>query len=96
MSTIDVHAVTILHFILQAKRASKSIYISLRNLVLIKCLYLKQEKKRDLFKQQITPVEIGQTVATVKLLIVERITAHNKLGAVTNRFNVLNFKFGII
>ena len=91
-----MHAVTILHFILQAKRASKSIYISLRNLVLTECLYLKQEKKRDLFKQQITPVEIGQTVAKVKLLIVARITAHNKLGAGTNRFNVLNFKFGII
>ena len=76
MSTIDVHAVTILHFILQAKRASKSIYISLRNLVLTKCLYLKQEKnQRDLFKQQITPVEIGQTVAKVKLLIVACITA---------------------
>jgi len=32
-------------------------------------LYFKQEKnQRDIFTQEITPVEIGQTVAKVKLL----------------------------
>ena len=42
-----------------------------------KCLYLKQEKyQRDIFTQEITFVEIGQTVAKGKLLIVGLITAH--------------------
>ena len=39
-------------------------------------LYITQEKnQRDIFTQEITPVEIGQTVAKVKLLIVACITA---------------------
>ena len=38
-------------------------------------LYFKQEKKRDIITQEITRVEIGQTVAKVKLLIVACITA---------------------
>ena len=40
-----------------------------------KFLYFKQEKTRDSFTQEITPVEIGQTVVKVKLLIVACITA---------------------
>jgi len=41
-----------------------------------KFLYLKQENnQRDIFTQEITPVEIGQTVAKVNLLIVASITA---------------------
>ena len=41
------------------------------------CFYtLTQEKRpRDIFTEKITPVEIGQTVAKVKLLIVASITA---------------------
>jgi len=43
---------------------------------LLTCLYVAQEKnQRDIFTQEVTPVEIGQTVARVKLLIVSRITA---------------------
>ena len=39
-------------------------------------LYYTQEKnQRDIFTQEITPVEIGQTVAKVNLLIVASITA---------------------
>ena len=38
-------------------------------------LYYTQEKnQRDIFTQEITPIEIGQTVAKVKLLIVASIT----------------------
>ena len=40
-----------------------------------KFLYFKQEKTRDIFTQEITPVEIGQTVGNVKLFIVACITA---------------------
>ena len=39
-------------------------------------LFFTQEKnKRDISKQEITPVEIGETVAKVKLLIMACITA---------------------
>ena len=34
---------------------------------------LKTRKKRDIFTQEITPVQMGQTVTNVKLLIAARI-----------------------
>ena len=39
-----------------------------------KLLYLKQEKnQRDIFTQEIKPVQMGQTMTKVKLLIAARI-----------------------
>ena len=60
------------------KRSYKSIYFLLQHCPYSSsnCLYFTQEtNQRDIFTQEITPVEIGQTVAKVNLLIVASITA---------------------
>ena len=53
-------------YILQAKWSSNSVYLLLQK---------QENNQRDIFTQEITPVQIGQTVAKVKLLIVASITA---------------------
>jgi len=57
------------------QKDSPNVYISFCNSS-NKFLYFKQEKNQcDIFTQEITPVEISEMVAKVKLLIVTCITA---------------------
>ena len=61
------------------KNDPPKVYISLCNIVLTLAIFVytlhKNKNQRDIITQEITPVEIGQRMAKVKLLIVACITA---------------------
>ena len=86
--------------------SSKSIYFLLQHCLNSsnKCLYFTQEKdQRNIFTHEITPVEImsdgGQSQAVNSGQTALTPIIYNSVYTLSdgrNRFNVMNFKFGII